>query len=177
MKIKNLIALFFVFFSTICANAQAKKYIIHTVAFYNFENLFDTINDPLTNDEEWTPNGAMRWTAKKYKMKLENLSRVLSEIGTGENTNNSPTLIGGAEIENQRVLEDLVKQPKLLPGDYGIVHFDSPDKRGIDVALLYQKKHFKPISAQNIPLYIYNKHKETVEKDKDKEKEKDKEKK
>jgi hypothetical protein len=173
MKIKNLIALFFVFFTTICANAQAKKYIIHTVAFYNFENLFDTINDPMTNDEEWTPNGAMRWTAKKYKMKLENLSRVLSEIGTGENTNNSPTLIGGAEIENQRVLEDLVKQSKLAVSDYGIVHFDSPDKRGIDVALLYQKKHFKPTSAINIPLYIYNKKNETVVKDKDKDKDKE----
>ncbi len=171
MKIKNLIALFFVFFSIINGQAQAKKYIIETVAFYNFENLFDTINDPKTNDEEWTPNGAMRWDAKKYQMKLDNLSRVLSEIGTGENTTSSPVLIGGAEIENRKVLEDLVKQPKLLPGDYGIVHFDSPDKRGIDVALLYQKKHFKPISAQNIPLYIYNKHKETVEKDKDKEKE------
>jgi hypothetical protein len=60
-----------------------------------------------------------------------------------------------AEIENRGVLEDLVKQPKLLPWDYGIVHFESPDKRGIDVALLYQKKHFKPTSYVNIPLLIY----------------------
>ncbi|WP_298116294.1 endonuclease/exonuclease/phosphatase family protein [Flavobacterium sp.] len=154
MKIKNFIALFVVLFATINANSQSKKYIIHTVAFYNFENLFDTINGS-NNDEEWLPNGKMNWTGKKYKKKLENLSKVLSEIGTGENPNNSPTFIGGCEIENRMVLEDLIKQPKLINRDYGIVHFDSPDKRGIDVALLYQKKHFKPTSYSNIPLMIY----------------------
>lgn len=162
MKIKNLIAFFVVLFAINQGNAQAKKYIIHTVAFYNFENLFDTINGP-NMDEEWLPNGVQNWTGKKYKQKLENLSRVLSEIGTGENTN-SPTFIGGAEIENRGVLEDLIKQPKLINSDYGIVHFDSPDKRGIDVALLYQKKHFKPTSYVNIPLIIYKKQEAKVKK-------------
>jgi hypothetical protein len=131
----------------------AKKYQIHTVAFYNFENLFDTINGP-NNDEEWLPTGTQNWTGKKYKKKLDNLSRVLTEIGTGENSN-SPTLIGGCEIENRLVLEDLVKHPKMINKGYGIVHFDSPDKRGIDVALLYQKKHFVPTSYVNVPLLIY----------------------
>ena len=170
MKIKNLIALFFVLFAITGANSQAKKYIIHTVAFYNFENLFDTINGP-NKDEEWLPNGIQNWTGKKYKQKLVNLSRVLSEIGTGENTN-SPTFIGGAEIENRGVLEDLIKEPKLINSDYGIVHFDSPDKRGIDVALLYQKKHFKPTSYVNIPLIIYKKQEAKVAK-KEKEEETD----
>jgi len=156
MRIKNFIALFFVIFVTFVGNAQAKKYIVHTVAFYNFENLFDTINQP-NNDEEWLPNGAQNWTSKKYHQKLHNLARVLSEIGTTENPNNSPTFIGGAEIENRGVLEDLIKEPALLGKDYGIVHFESPDKRGIDVALLYQKKHFKPTSYRNIPLLIYKK--------------------
>ena len=119
--------------------AQQKNYRIHTVAFYNFENLFDTINDPATNDDEWTPKGAQHWTSKKYHQKLENLSKVLLEIGSAENTN-SPTFIGCSEIENRGVLEDLIKQPKLIPKDYGIIHFDSPDKRGIDVALLYQRR-------------------------------------
>jgi hypothetical protein len=132
---------------------QSKKYIIHTTAFYNFENLFDTIDDIYTNDDEWTPNGAQNWTTEKYQQKLQNLSRVLSEIGTPENRN-APTLIGGSEIENRGVLEDLIKEPKLLHFDYGIIHFDSPDKRGIDVALLYQKKYFKPVTFSNIPLYI-----------------------
>jgi hypothetical protein len=175
MKIKNFIALFVVLFATFTANAQAKKYIVHTVAFYNLENLFDTINGT-NNDEEWLPDGAMRWTGKKYKKKLNNLSKVLSEIGTSENPNNSPTLIGGCEIENRRVLEDLVKQPELINKDYGIIHFDSPDKRGIDVALLYQKKHFKPTSFVNIPLMIYKNQEVKVDKkDKDKDKEEESE--
>jgi hypothetical protein len=154
MRIKKATAVFFVLFVILGANAQAKKYIVHTVAFYNFENLFDTINQA-NNDEEWLPNGAQNWTSIKYKQKLHNLAKVLSEIGTTENPNNSPVLIGGVEIENRLVLEDLVKEPAIIGKDYGIVHFDSPDKRGIDVALLYQKKHFRPTSFKNIPLLIY----------------------
>jgi hypothetical protein len=156
MRIKNLIALFLVLSSIFQANAQSKKYIVHTVAFYNLENLFDTINGT-NNDEEWLPGGIQNWTGKKYKKKLQNLSRVISEIGTTENPGNSPTLLGVCEIENRRVLEDLVKEPKMIDKDYGIVHFDSPDKRGIDVAFLYQKKHFKPTSFKNVPLLIYRK--------------------
>jgi hypothetical protein len=146
----------FLFLFMVTGNAQKKTFLIHTVAFYNFENCFDTINDPITNDEEWTPSGSQHWNSKKYRQKLENLAHVLSEIGSAENSN-SPTFIGGAEIENQTVLEDLIKQPKLIDKDYGIIHFDSPDKRGIDVALLYQKKQFQPTSYINIPLYVYNK--------------------
>lgn len=162
---KSFIICLVVLFTLNNANAQnapARKYLINTVAFYNFENLFDTINQD-NIDEEWLPNGVQNWTSKKYHQKLENLSRVLSEIGTTENPN-APTLIGGAEIENRGVLEDLIKQPKLINYDYGIVHFDSPDKRGIDVALLYQKKHFKPTSAVNIPLLIYKKEQAQVKK-------------
>ncbi len=161
MKLKTFFGLLLTLLVMQRANAQAKSYNLHTVAFYNFENLFDTINDPKIIDEEWLPNGAQNWTSKKYNQKLENLARVLSEIGTGsiqdKKNPNSPTLIGGAEIENRGVLEDLIKQPKLAVSDYGIVHFDSPDHRGIDVALLYQKKHFKVTSAINIPLIIYKK--------------------
>jgi len=135
-------------------NAQTKSFIIHTVAFYNFENCYDTINDPTIIDEDWTPTGSQHWNSKKYHQKLQNLARVLSEIGSAENPN-APTFIGGAEIENKAVLEDLIKQPKLIDKDYGIIHFDSPDKRGIDVALLYQKKQFQPTSYINIPLYVY----------------------
>ncbi|OYX80544.1 MAG: endonuclease [Flavobacteriales bacterium 32-34-25] len=136
--------------------SQQKSYRIHTVAFYNFENLFDTINDPSTNDDEWTPKGEQHWTAKKYQQKLKNLTRVLTEIGKPENTN-SPTFIAGSEIENRGVLEDLVKQPQMALQDYGIIHFDSPDKRGIDVALLFLNKYFSPTSYTNIPLRIYKK--------------------
>lgn len=160
LKVKFL---FVFFFSISYLPAQSKKYIIHTVAFYNFENLFDTINDPTTHDDEWTPAGVQNWTKEKYQKKLKNLSIALSDIGTPENPN-APTIIGGSEIENRGVLEDLIKEPKLLKFDYGIIHFDSPDKRGIDVALLYQKKYFKPTSYSNIPLYIF-KNKEVIKED------------
>lgn len=133
--------------------SQTKKFKIHTVAFYNFENLFDTINDPETFDEEWTPEGTQRWTQAKYQTKLRHLAQVLSEIGTPENKE-LPTFIGGCEIENRAVLEDLIQQSKLQDAEYGIIHFDSPDKRGIDVALLYRKKWFTPTSFSSIPLYI-----------------------
>lgn len=153
LKKLGLLAFFFLVSGTLAA--QEKKFKVHTVAFYNFENLFDTINGA-NNDEEWLPSGAQHWTGKKYKKKLENLSIVLSQIGTSETQKEAPILIGGSEIENRGVLEDLVRQPLMARNDYGIVHFDSPDKRGIDVALLYRKKHFKPTSYINIPLIIYN---------------------
>ncbi|RED25117.1 hypothetical protein BD847_1860 [Flavobacterium cutihirudinis] len=142
------------FFTISIVSSQSKKYSIHTITFYNFENLFDTINDPNKNDDEWTPVGAQHWTREKYNQKLKNLSRVISEIGTPENSN-APTLIGCSEVENRGVLEDLITQEKIAGYDYGIIHFDSPDQRGIDVALLYQKKYFRPTSFSNIPLLIY----------------------
>lgn len=154
MRVLRLISFLILLWPMVKTAAQPKKYSIHTVAFYNFENLFDTINDPNTNDDEWTPKGNQRWTSKKYSQKLQNLSRVLLEIGSSENTN-APTFIGCSEIENRGVLEDLIKEPKLIDKEFGIIHFDSPDKRGIDVALLYQKKFFKPTTYMNIPLYVY----------------------
>lgn len=144
------------FFTISLSNAQSKHYSIHTAAFYNFENLFDIYDDESTNDNEWTPTGAQHWTKEKYEQKLKNLSRVISEIGKPENSN-APTLLGCSEIENRGVLEDLIKQEKIAGYDYGIIHFDSPDQRGIDVALLYQKKYFRPTSYSNIPLLIYKK--------------------
>lgn len=154
MIIKKGGLVLFILFSIIEIKAQTTKYKVHTVAFYNFENLFDTINSP-NNDDEWTPNGLQHWTSKKYNQKLENLSKVLMQIGTNEQQKEAPTFIGCSEVENRGVLEDLVKQPNLLKSDYGIIHFDSPDKRGIDVGFLYQKKYFKPTSFINIPLIIY----------------------
>lgn len=153
MKHKLLLFWLFQLFWFFSIQAQTKKFKIHTVAFYNFENLFDTINDPDTFDEEWTPEGTQRWTSAKYQTKLSHLAQVLSEIGTAENKE-MPTFIGGCEIENRTVLEDLIRQSQLQEAEYGIIHFDSPDKRGIDVALLYRKKWFKPTSFSAIPLYI-----------------------
>jgi hypothetical protein len=164
MKLKISTVVLSILFSTLYVSAQQKNYRVHTVAFYNFENLFDTINNP-NNDEEWLPDGLQGWTSEKYNQKLANLSKVLMQIGTNDQQKEAPTFIGGSEIENRGVLEDLVKHSNIIKYDYGIVHFDSPDKRGIDVALLYQKKHFKPTSFINIPLIIYGRNNNEKEKE------------
>ncbi|MBP8157445.1 MAG: endonuclease/exonuclease/phosphatase family protein, partial [Flavobacterium sp.] len=160
MRIRNVIVLFVVLFAISRVNAQAKKYNIHTVAFYNLENFYDTINDPNTRDDEWV------YTKKFFIDKQNNIAKVISLLGKSENPNNSPTIIGLAEVENRMVLEALVKNPLLIDKDYGIIHFESPDRRGIDCAFLYQKKHFKPTSFTNVPLYIYEKDTKTEKKEK-----------
>lgn len=131
-----------------------KKYTIHTIAFYNLENLFDTKDDPNTFDEDFLPGGSMNWTEKNYQKKLEMLSYAISQIGTAENKN-APTVLGVCEVENKEVLEDLVLHDNIITKGYKIIHFNSPDRRGIDVGLLYQEKYFTPTSFKNIPLYIY----------------------
>ncbi len=132
-----------------------KAYKINTVAFYNVENLFDFEDDPLTFDDDRTPNGKDHWTEEIYNAKLKNMAQVISEIGK-EVTGTTPAIIGLCEIENRRVLEDLVNQEPLLSKDYGIIHFDSPDRRGIDVALLYRKKLFTPTQYKAHKLIIYD---------------------
>lgn len=128
--------------------AQKKKtYQVTAIAFYNFENLFDTIDDPKKFDEEFTPNGSYHYTEEIYHQKLHNLATVLQQLGT-EITPDGPALIGTAEIENDKVLEDLTNQPEIRNRGYKFVHFESPDSRGIDVALLYNPKYFQVLHAQ-----------------------------
>lgn len=112
-----------------------------TVAFYNLENLFDTI-DQENNDEEFLPEGKNRWTPERYQHKLRNMARVISMIG-GE----GPAIIGVSEIENRGVLEDLITQDSLRHMNYDIVHYDSPDRRGIDCAILYQPELYKVFAS------------------------------
>ncbi len=150
----NIWPMLFLLFVVFVGNAQEKKYKVKTVAFYNVENLFDTINDPRKFDDDRTPTGKDNWTTPKYKDKLEKLAKVISEIGE-EFTKTPPAIIGVCEIENKDVLIDLVNQEKLKSQNYGIVHFDSPDERGIDVALLYKKSVFTPISSKSHTLYLY----------------------
>ncbi len=136
--------------------SQEKKFQIRTIAFYNLENLFDTINDPEKLDER-SPIMEMKAKnrAKAYWNKIDNMAKVLSEIGL-EKAKTSPAIIGVAEIENRSVLEDLIKNKRLKTKHYGIIHYDSPDARGIDVALLYQKRYFKPISHKTYELKLYD---------------------
>jgi len=154
-KINYLVVslLIFVFLNT---NAQEKrKFRVHTLAFYNVENLFDTINNPNKFDEA-SPIMELNFNRSGiYKKKVRNMARVISEIGA-DVSNNAPVIIGLAEVENRQVIEDLANDPALVSKDYGIVHFESPDARGIDVALMYQKEFFTPIDTSSHELKIYD---------------------
>ncbi|MEH6536955.1 MAG: endonuclease/exonuclease/phosphatase family protein [Psychroserpens sp.] len=134
---------------------KEKRFKIHTVAFYNLENLFDTINDVTKFDERSPIMEIKADRAGIYKKKVNNMARVIADVGAGV-TGNAPAIIGVCEIENRQVLVDLVNHPLLLAKDYGIIHYESPDVRGIDVALLYQKKLFKPTTHHSFELLIYD---------------------
>lgn len=149
---RQIIYVLFVLGSHIVAFSQ-NTYQISTVAFYNLENLFDEKDDPKTYDEEYTPTGKKNWTSKKIEQKLENLSRVISEIGI-EKTKLPPALLGVSEVENKEILERLIQHLNLKNTDYGIAHFNSPDRRGIDVALLYDRKRFRLTNANKHVLLI-----------------------
>jgi len=109
-----------------------------TISFYNVENLFDTEDDPNKYDEQYTPTSDRKWDKKKYQTKISNLAKVISEIAN----NQAPTFLGVCEIENKKVLQDLSDDPQISANNYGIAHIESPDERGIDVALLYNKDAF-----------------------------------
>ena len=128
---------------------------VHTVAFYNMDNLFDIYDDPDTLDDDFTPQGEKRWTLRRYKNKINKISDVLVQLGT-EHAVSAPALIGIAEVENKEVLIDLVNSKKLKPYHYDFAHFESPDERGIDVALLYQKKYFEYLDSRPYELLLYD---------------------
>ncbi|MCP4976349.1 MAG: endonuclease/exonuclease/phosphatase family protein [Maribacter sp.] len=152
MKTKTLALI--VFLLTFVGHAQ-KQYKIRVVAFYNVENLFDTVDDSLTFDDDRTPQGKDYWTPERYLHKVENISKVLSQMGSIF-AQSSPDIIGLCEVENIKVIEDLVNHPNLQDKNYGIVHFDSPDERGIDVALIYKKATFLPTTFQSRRLLLFN---------------------
>lgn len=119
--------------------SKAKR---HAIAFYNIENLFDIYDDELTRDDDFVPTSEKRWTIKRYKNKLRKIGFAISNIGK-KDTKKHPAIVGLAEIENEDVLKDLVASKHLEDYNYKFVHYDSPDERGIDVALLYDEAIFK----------------------------------
>jgi predicted extracellular nuclease len=105
------------------------------IAFYNVENLFDIYDDPITQDSEYLPTAKSQWTQERYDKKLGNIAKVIEAM-------DFPSILGMAEIENRKVLEDLINQPIIKSKNYDIAHFESPDERGIDVAMIYKKSDF-----------------------------------
>ena len=119
------------------------------VAFYNLENLFDTIpNNPEGRDIEFTPGGPRQWDGRKYREKLHNLAYAISNFTT-RTTPYGPAIIGVSEIENRSVLDDLVAQPEIAKWNLKVVHHDSPDARGVDVGLLYNPRYFRLENVTN----------------------------
>lgn len=138
---------------TVQACGQNSKGHRTVVAFYNIENLFDTIDDPKTDDAQFLPDGFYEWTPERYAAKLSNMAKAIAGIGS-EIYADGPAIIGLAEMENYQVLEDLINTPPLDKLGYQIVHYDSPDERGIDVALLYKPGAFKVINSTSNRLVI-----------------------
>lgn len=126
---------------------------IYTIAFYNVENLFDIKDNPLTLDDDFTPSGKRYWNKRKYNIKIRKLSSVISKLGL-EKSSFPPVVIGLVEVENANVVQDLIDHKMLKKKLYGYVHYDSPDERGIDVALLYNKNLFELISSKTFPLLL-----------------------
>lgn len=117
------------------------------IAFYNLENLYDTFNDTTKNDEQFLPEGDKHWTPDKYKEKQNHMSKVMVAIGGW----NPAAIIGVCEVENRKVLDDLIKNTPLSSLNYQYVHYDSPDARGVDVAMLYRPDDFKVLYSKPFP--------------------------
>ncbi len=141
------------FYVTVSCQGEKKQESV-SIGFYNLENLFDTILNPeLILAEEFTPKGKKEWTSERYFEKLENMASVISQIAMDE-TPNGLALLGVCEIENKGVLDDLVNEKTIKDRNYQIVHTDSPDRRGIDVALLYNPKQFEVTNYKAYPLTL-----------------------
>lgn len=138
----------------------ARQYMVFGVAFYNLENLFDTINNNGTYDLEFSPQGSRQWDGRKYWSKINNLARAITAMTT-PTTPNGPAIIGVSEIENKSVLDDLVKavdnrlrSEGKQPWNLQVIHHDSPDRRGVDVSCLYNPRQFRFLNVSNSLLSI-----------------------
>lgn len=138
-------------FPSISSKKQSEK--ITTIGFYNVENLFDTKDNPKTFDDDFTSNGKNKWTYKRYQIKIKKLGSVISQLGLNR-SKYPPAIVGLVEVENAKVVKDLVNSRSLRKYHYGFAHYDSPDERGIDVALLYNKEVFEFLKSETFPLYL-----------------------
>lgn len=147
MKRLSYILAFVLFLLPLSLVAGGKKSYI--IGFYNLENLFDTYHDEGKRDHEYLPDGANQWTEVKYRKKLSNMARVIKAMKDENKVWHA--VLGVSEIENRHVLEDLVVEPAIAEANFQIVHYDGPDRRGVDVALLYRPEAFTVIESKSIP--------------------------
>lgn len=147
---KSLLPLAFLFISCLSI-AQKSNYKVSLIGFYNLENLYDTVNNSNVDDEEFLPASDRHYNTDIYLDKLGRLSDVVSQMGT-DITPDGLAMLGVAEIENDTVLTDLANTPKLKNRKWKFIHYNSPDRRGVDVALFYNPKYFKPLYSA--PLFV-----------------------
>lgn len=148
---KTNLFIFLLLFSGINCIAQSGKPQYCAIAFYNTENLFDPANDPRKEDDDFTPGGSYRYTQNIYQKKLYNIATVLAQLGK-DKAPEGASIIGLAEIENSKVLANLVAQTPIKQTGYKYIWYDSPDPRGIDVALLYNAKTFRPLRSKPVAI-------------------------
>ena len=152
---KQILLIPIIWFSCFGCGICQEVFEVRTLAFYNLENLFDTVNDTTHYDDDRTANGSARWTMERNLHKLENLAKVISNLGS-TNRSAHPEILGVCEVENQDVLQELIGQPLLRTANYAFIHADSPDERGIDVALIYDQDHFIPTSYHFQEVLLYD---------------------
>lgn len=120
----------------------------YRLMFYNVENLFDVIDDPRINDEEFLPGSQKKWSEVRYQEKIDHIAKVIKDLGK----DTLPVLVGLCEVENRKTVDDLINKTGLKGLDYKIIHRESPDSRGIDVALLYRARYFQLIDSHFFPI-------------------------
>ena len=147
MKKYSCIVLTLILLATNLSAQKVQK--SHVIGFYNLENLFDTYHDEGKNDYEYLPDGANQWTEVKYQKKLHNMAEVIRAMKDENKVYH--TILGVSEVENRHVLEDLVSQPEIADANFQIVHYDGPDRRGVDCALLYRPDQFELLESRSIP--------------------------
>lgn len=151
------IHLFFILVIPLFLSAQKKasnqKLQLAAIGFYNLENLYDTLDDPLKNDDDFTPLGVNRWTGDRYWEKLEHLSKAIADMATDVNPDGL-AILGMCEVENKSVIEDLVKQAAFKTRNYQIVHIEGPDARGVDPSFIYNPEYFKVEEAKAFPVIL-----------------------
>ena len=152
MKYFLLITIFFSVFFPCKSQTTQKPKTKFIVMFYNLENLFDTIDNPLTKDDEYIPSGVKYWTPYRYKTKLQHIRQVICAV----DYTNYPDIIGVCEVENKKVLEDLISRPPLKKAGYKIFHRESLDRRGIDNAVLYNPETFKILDTNILRINFKN---------------------
>jgi hypothetical protein len=153
---------FIILFCSVAVIYGQNSFKAGIVAFYNLENLFDTINTEGVDDDDFTPQGLNKWTSERYWIKINRLAEAISRIGEDDGIKGGPAILGVSEIENRTVLQDLISHPLLKASNFQIVHYDSPDLRGVDVGMLYQPRYFRVTSSDSPELVIFNENNERV---------------